>query len=474
MTDSAPASDVTSDEPAKATTPPSNIIKVRDDHQPVYFTTEGDSFKPQEGTEASWIGHEQTFGRKELRGRIEPWLTSLFQSEHLSLLAGAGLTHAIHWLAAGKGAAGMSAMPLSTHADKINTAATAAAKTTGREAGNLEDQLRVANELLRGLEILEDNARVKTLREELTTGMQSFAESILASEAGIATASDDKREQAFNTLVTFLMSFASRTGVRDRLSIFTTNYDRLIEAGAELAGLHLLDRFLGNLMPIFRSSRLDLDMHYNPPGIRGEPRYLEGVTRYTKLHGSVDWVQTGKDIRRIGLPFGADSVDPYLKAPGLKSASAHQLMIYPNAAKDRETADYPYVELFRDLAAAVCRPNSTLVTYGYSFGDEHINRVIRDMLTIPSTHLVVISLDDPLGRIMQTYHEMGRPSQISLLIGPALANLSVLTEHYLPKAAIDKTTFRMSELLKQRMGSEPHPSKVLPTETVALVVSDHA
>ncbi len=56
-------------------------------------------------------------------------------------------------------------------------------------------------------------------------------------------------------------------------------------------------------MPIFRSSRLDLDMHYNPPGIRGEPRYLEGVARYTKLHGSVDWVQTGKDIRRIGLPF---------------------------------------------------------------------------------------------------------------------------------------------------------------------------
>lgn len=82
------------------------------------------------------------------------------------------------------------------------------------------------------------------------------------------------------------MEAASCTGVRDRLNIFTTNYDRLIEAGAELAGLYLLDRFLGKLMLIFRSSRLDLDMHYNPPGIRGEPRYLEGVARYTKLHGS--------------------------------------------------------------------------------------------------------------------------------------------------------------------------------------------
>ena len=129
-------------------------------------------------------------------------------------------------------------------------------------------------------------------------------------------------------------------------------------------------------------------------------------------------------------------------------------MIYPNAAKDTETSAYPYVELFRDFAAAVCRPNSTLVTYGYGFGDEHINRVVRDMLTIPSTHLVMISYDDPLGRIMRTYEEMGRPPQISLLVGPKLANLATLTMNYLPKAAIDKATFRMSELIRQRMGTE--------------------
>ena len=448
-----------------------NTLKIRDDHMPLQFAADGDKFTLQAGSEASWLSSE-AFGHKELRSRIEPWLTSLFQSEHLSLLAGSGLTHAVHYLASGKGAAGMGALTLSNHQDEIHQAAAKTAEEAGREKGNLEDQLRVANELLRGLEILQKNSEAEALRKELLTGMQDFAQSILGSEAGIATAEADKREQAFNTLVTFLMSFASRTGVRDRLNIFTTNYDRLIEAGAELAGLHLLDRFLGKLMPIFRSSRLDLDMHYNPPGIRGEPRYLEGVARYTKLHGSVDWVQTGKDIRRIGLPFGATSVEPYLQAPGLSGASAHELMIYPNAAKDRETADYPYVELFRDLAAAACRPNSTLVTYGYSFGDEHINRVIRDMLTIPSTHLVVISYDDPLGRVMQTYQELGRPSQISLLIGPALADLTTLTEHYLPKPAIDKTTFRMSELLKQRMGTDPQPAKAAAPEAGASDGSD--
>lgn len=206
-------------------------------------------------------------------------------------------------------------------------------------------------------------------------------------------------------------------------------------------------------MPIFRSSRLNLDIHYNPPGIRGEPRYLEGVARLTKLHGSVDWVQSENEIRRIGLPFGANDIAPYLQAPGLKGVDALKLMIYPNSAKDRETAEYPYVELFRDFAAAICRPNSTLVTYGYGFGDEHINRVINDMLTIPSTHLVVISYNDPLGRILKFYYESAHFDQMSILMGKELGDITNLANDYLPKSAIDRTTIRMAELLQHRLGA---------------------
>ena len=364
----------------------------------------------------------------------------------------------------------MNPTTFSHYDNEINSEAKESAKATGRATGNIEDQLRVANELLRGLEIIsggDDTLKTKAadLKKELSTVLGDFATSILAGENGVITANEDKLENALNYLVSFLMSFASRTGTRDRLQIFTTNYDRCIEMGAEVAGLHLLDRFVGSLAPIFRSSRLDVDMHYNPPGIRGEPRYLEGVARFTKLHGSVDWVNTAKSIRRAGVPFGAASVDPYLQAPGLLGAEALQLMIYPNSAKDRETAAYPYVELFRDFAAAVCRPNSTLISFGYSFGDEHINRVIEDMLTIPSTHLVVISHSDPLGRIMHTYKRLGRHAQITLLIGNHLGDFQALVDNYLPKPAIDRTTFRMAELLKARWGTQ-HDQQ--PIETTQL------
>jgi hypothetical protein len=143
--------------------------------------------------------------------------------------------------------------------------------------------------------------------------LKLFSDSVSNGEKLIRDAKNDLKTQTFNYLVSFLMSFSSRTATRDRLHIFTTNYDRIIEAGAEIAGIRLIDRFVGTIAPIFRSSRLEVDYHYNPPGIRGEPRYLEGVARFTKLHGSLDWYTTEGAIRRFGLPFGASSVEPFYK-----------------------------------------------------------------------------------------------------------------------------------------------------------------
>jgi len=452
-----------------------HILKTRDDKAPVEFVNSGDGgkFKLGEGVDCSWLSADAEFGPEKLRPRIEPWLTALFQSEHLALLAGSGLSHTVHHLATGNLLPGMSEATFTNYNAEILDKAKESAKLAGRKEGNIEDQVRVVNELIRGLEILSSrNHALKvpldSLKTELKTVLGNFANSILKGENGLITAPPDKREVAFNYLVSFLMSFASRTGTRDRLQVFTTNYDRFIEAGADAAGLHLIDRFVGSLAPVFRSSRLDVDMHYNPPGIRGEPRYLEGVARFTKLHGSLDWLSTEGQIRKIGLPFGSENIAPYLNAPGLSSGKALNLMIYPNAAKDRETAAYPYVELFRDFAASVCRPNSSLITFGYSFGDEHINRVIEDMLTIPSSHLVVIAHGDPLGRIMQTYQKLGRYAQITLLIGPHLGDLRTLVDNYMPKPAIDRTTFKMAELLKSRWGtSQVDPSAQTPEPETA-------
>lgn len=440
------------------------ILKTRDDHVPVplsRYTEPVDPNKPftvPKEVDCSWAITEEPFGPERIRPRIEPWLTALVQSEHLSLLVGSGLTHGVHGLATPQSLPGMGGISFDVLDDEIQEEARRTAKLAGRDPGNFEDQIRAANELLRGLEIIGatkgesagERKDAEALRKCLTAALESFAGSILDGERDLVAAPVEMRTEAFNYLVSFLMSFASRTGTRERLNLFTTNYDRYIEAGADVAGLRLIDRFVGTLSPVFRASRLDIDLHYNPPGIRGEPRYLEGVARFTKLHGSIDWVDSGDAIRRVGLPFGAPEAMPYFPEGGLEGDRAMRLMVYPNAAKDRETASHPYVELFRDFAATICRPNSTLVCYGYSFGDEHINRVIEDMLTIPSAHLVVIAYSDSLGRVLSTYERLGRHAQVTLMLGDHLGDLRALVDHYLPKPAIDRTAFRMAELLKAR------------------------
>ena len=391
---------------------------------------------------------EENPDTERLRKEIEPWLTALSQSEHLSLLIGSGFSLAAYQIAKMQENNGMPEIEFSVFKDQIQTASEQSAQRSMRGNANIEDQIRIANELIKGLEIYctnnnEDDGliqEISQLNSELQEGLVKFANHILANEKNILY-SDIKEVSEY--LMNFLISFASRSATRERLNIFTTNYDRIIEYSAEMAGIRLIDRFLGTINPIFRSSRLDVDMHYNPPGIRGEPRYLEGVARFAKLHGSLDWIMHGDVVKRIALPYGADSIEKY-------SNTDSTLMIYPNAAKDRETSEYPYVELFRDLAAAVCRPNSTLVLYGYSLGDQHINRVIEDMLTIPSTHLVIISWSDEGGRIKRFYDRVKRPAQISLLVGNHFGDLRMLVDHYLPKPSIDRTTIKMADLLKAR------------------------
>lgn len=389
----------------------------------------------------------------EWRPKIEPWLSAIFQSEHFSLLVGSGLTNALGFLA-GISAQGMGRLPLEgTYKDKVKKSADGSASAMERGEANLEDDFRVSLELLRGYQILEDELQ-KPLKQELDEKLNSFIKQILGTERAFKDKLNSSDEgvsgtaiTAFNYLHSFLLSFSSRAASRERLNIFTTNYDRFLEYGCDEVGIILLDRFKGKLQPVFRNTRLELDFHYNPPGIRGEPRYVEGVARITKLHGSIDWhfKEHGKIIRSL-LPFGAADSHPDIP----KNATEH-MVIYPNSAKDLETAYYPYSELFRDFSTAICRPNSAVITYGYGFGDSHINRIIADMFTIPSTHLVIISYSDP-GKRIERFLKDKNKAQYTLLIGPHFGDLRKLVENYLPKSAIDRLTIKMNELKSKRDG----------------------
>lgn len=375
-----------------------------------------------------------------LRKKIEPWLTAIFQSEHFSLLIGAGLPIGLTYLA-DVTAQGMDRIEFEIYKDEIKSWSDKSAGELERGKANIEDDFRTAIELLQGLKI-QGIADAEDLENEINGKLETFIRNIIKTEKDFSKSA--KFQAALNVLKSFLISFSSRTATRERTNIFTTNYDRFIELALDSSGILTIDRFVGKIKPVFRTTKLELDYHYNPPGIRGEPRYVEGVIRYTKLHGSVDWKFDGNSITKLPLEFGVDETTNQVPQKP-KDFS----VIYPNSSKGIDTAFFPYSELFRDFSSAVCRPNSVIVTYGYGFGDTHINRVIEDMLTLPSTHLVIISFDNASGRI-QKFYEKINPAQITLIIGNHIGSLQNLVENYLPKAAIDRIQERLVRNLEKR------------------------
>lgn len=120
---------------------------------------------------------------------------------------------------------------------------------------------------------------------------------------------------------------------------------------------------------------------------QGRVQRIEKVLRYYKIHGSLTWLKETPSENNV---YGISEV-PIEIIRGMKDLE--NIMIYPTTAKKSFTLDFPYSELFRQFAATISQSQSVLITYGYSFSDEHINDIIYQALTIPSFTLIVIDFN---------------------------------------------------------------------------------
>ena len=80
-------------------------------------------------------------------------------------------------------------------------------------------------------------------------------------------------------------------------------------------------------------------------------------------------------------------------------ADDQTVMIYPTPLKDRSTLMTPYSDLFRSMENALLQNNSVLIVMGYSFGDEHINRLIYNALAVPTFRLVVFGSSENINKL---------------------------------------------------------------------------
>ncbi len=153
--------------------------------------------------------------------------------------------------------------------------------------------------------------------------------------------------------------------------IFSLNYDTLIEAALDDQRLSYSDGFRGTGRAWFDASTFE------------EAETGPGQFLLHKLHGSVTWRRaTDGFVRRY-------SADPGNNEP---------VMVYPSEQKYIETRFGVYETLLSRFRARMRgpRPNNTLVTVGYSYGDDHINEAIFDAICFAGSNLTVFSFIGPV------------------------------------------------------------------------------
>ncbi len=180
----------------------------------------------------------------------------------------------------------------------------------------------------------------------------------------------------------FIRKIISRPINLRRSNLFATNYDLVFEKAMDELGVVYVDGFIGGLKKYFHPESFNFDYYYPAATTEGKVSRMERVLHYYKLHGSLNWIQSNtNDTLNI---YGIEKKDKEI-------IDDENVLIFPTPLKEQDTIGFPYSDLFRRFANTIQQPQSVLITYGYSFGDAHINRIIFEALTIPSFQLIIVS-----------------------------------------------------------------------------------
>ncbi|MEX2960946.1 SIR2 family protein, partial [Staphylococcus pasteuri] len=160
----------------------------------------------------------------------------------------------------------------------------------------------------------------------------------------------------------------------NRLSVVTTNYDTVIEESAYNLNFTVFDGFTFSHQPIFDIDMFDWNLSKPISVVKSQKEaYKKSVINLLKIHGSLTWKRDGNNIVRSN-----------------KKEIEEPIMIFPSSNKYMQSYEKPYFELFSKFQELLRRPNTILITSGFSFADNHISQmIIQAIKAIPSLSLLI-------------------------------------------------------------------------------------
>jgi hypothetical protein len=243
--------------------------------------------------------------------------------------------------------------------------------------------------------------------------------------------------------------------------VFTTNYDLAIEWAAESIGLKVTNGFDGLHRRTFAPHNFDLA--YRNAAARGEARFGPYNIYLAKLHGSLTWKTEGDgEYRELPSELAWAAIEPFLASTGSDGFGGP--MIFPSAAKYLSTVGFALGELLRRCTDFLSRPHTLLVTNGYSFSDEHLNRILATALQNPTLQLVIcVPRVTRVGEklvVPENSHWVQRivdleSPQVTIIGDGANAYLDALVARLPEPVVFDEQAARIRDALRQMRASGP-------------------
>ena len=260
-------------------------------------------------------------------------------------------------------------------------------------SGNLEQMLAVlinANMFCKTSEKEELNDLV-SLVEGIITGIKKFV--LHKCTTGAFSDGDESVVALYRR---FYQSLATRSRGLAPPWVFTTNYDLFGERAMDRSGTPYSNGFSGTVERRFNPATYRLALAEQLDITSRRWAAVDGFVHFCKLHGSVNWFEENAGLYPIRESHAP--LDP----------SKDRVMIYPTPSKQTASFGSPYADMFREFQRQVVQDQSVLVVLGFSFGDEHVNNIIFQGLTLPSFKLVAF-MDPDTNDITRELAALGDP-----------------------------------------------------------------
>lgn len=196
----------------------------------------------------------------------------------------------------------------------------------------------------------------------------------------------DDENMPFNHMSVVLALTKLLRDLSEKLTIVTTNYDLAIEKSLAKSDFSIFNGFNLTNDSVFDESSFDWVLSKRVDHINThEVIYKPNMVNLFKIHGSINWLFDGKKTKEVSGNVVKNSLISQLKNSSRKNLGDDKnsnnkkdevRMIFPSTNKYMQSYEEPYFDLISRFQEELHKANTLLVTSGFSFGDDHISRMV--------------------------------------------------------------------------------------------------